>query len=75
MGCCWVGDPCPAAAGVSGLSQILRVPHCPMALVSSEQALNSLLLAMVCLEKFPLPADQGKTNNFSLLYMEVLVWL
>lgn len=44
-------------------------------LPSSEWALNSLLLAMGSLERFPLPVDQRKTNNFSLLYVEVAVWL
>lgn len=77
VGCCWVGDPCPAAVGVSGLSQILLFPRCPTALASSEQAqaVNSLSLAVGSLEKFPLPVDQGKTNNFSLLYVEPFVWL
>lgn len=66
------GRSCPAAQGVSGLSQILRFPCCPTALASGEQALNSLSLAMGSLEKFPLPVDQGKTNYFSLLYVELL---
>lgn len=88
--CCWAAGSgsCPLPAqGLQGMQTFWRAgigqgghQGCPkscsaLSAGQQKQALNSLWLAMGSLEKFPLPVDQSRTNNFSLLYTELLVWL